>query len=50
MTVQLTNRVILGPFAAKRLILLLAGVVAEYEKRFGALDLEARTGGGATSS
>ncbi len=49
-TVQLTNRVILGPFAAKRLTLLLASVVAEYEKRFGALDLEARAGGGATSS
>ncbi len=39
--VQLSNRVILGPFAAKRLALILAGVVREYEKRFGALDIQA---------
>ncbi|PKH01420.1 DUF3467 domain-containing protein [Psychromonas sp. MB-3u-54] len=36
--IELTDRVIVSPFAAKRLSLLLNGVVAEYEKRFGALD------------
>ena len=35
--VQLTDRIILSPFAAKRLVLLLGNVVAEYEKRFGTL-------------
>ncbi len=43
---QLSNRVILGPFAAKRLALILAGVVREYEKRFGALDIQAPGEGG----
>lgn len=36
--IELTDRVIVSPFAAKRLSLLLSSVVAEYEKRFGALD------------
>ena len=36
--VDLTDRVILSPFAAKRLARLLNGVVNEYEKRFGTLD------------
>lgn len=36
--IELTDRIIVSPFAAKRLSLLLSGVVAEYEKRFGALD------------
>ena len=40
--VQLTDRIILSPFAAKRLASLLAGVVREYESRFGALNLDAR--------
>ena len=40
--VQLTDRVVLSPFAAKRLVLLLNNVVQDYEKKFGALDLEAR--------
>lgn len=38
-TVQLSDRVVLNPYAAKRLLLLLNRVVGEYEKRFGALDL-----------
>ena len=38
-TVQLSDRIVLNPFAAKRLLLLLTRVVGEYEKRFGALDL-----------
>ena len=40
--VQLTDRVVLSPFAAKRLVLLLGNVVRDYEKRYGTLDLEAR--------
>jgi hypothetical protein len=36
-TVQLTDRIILSPFAAKRLVGLLANVVKEYESRFGTL-------------
>ena len=36
-TVQLTDRIILSPFAAKRLMGLLGNVVREYENRFGAL-------------
>jgi len=39
-SVRLSDRVILSPFAAKRLSMLLANVVGEYEKRFGALSLE----------
>jgi hypothetical protein len=41
-TVQLTDRVILSPFAAKRLNLLLTNVLREYETRFGTLNLEMR--------
>jgi hypothetical protein len=41
LVVELTNRVILNPFAAKRLLTLLSNVVTEYEKRFGELKLEA---------
>jgi hypothetical protein len=38
-TVQLTDRVILSPFAAKRLAILLGNVVAKYEQRFGSIDV-----------
>ena len=38
--VQLTDRLILSPFAAKRLAGLLANVVREYESRFGELNIE----------
>ncbi len=37
-SIELTDRIIVSPFAAKRLSVLLNGVVSEYEKRFGALD------------
>jgi hypothetical protein len=40
--VQLTDRIILSPFAAKRLATLLENVVREYESRFGELSLEMR--------
>jgi hypothetical protein len=39
-TIQLTDRIIISPHAAKRLATLLNGVVGEYEKRFGALNAE----------
>ena len=40
-TIQLTDRIIISPFAAKRLSMVLAGVVKEYESRFGQLDVDA---------
>ena len=46
--VQLTDRVVLSPFAAKRLVILLNNVVRDYEKKFGALDVEARRQGEST--
>lgn len=42
LVIKLSDRVILSPFAAKRLSLLLTNVVSEYEKRFGQLSVEAR--------
>jgi hypothetical protein len=36
--VQLSDRIILSPHAAKRLARLLGGVLEQYEKRFGSLD------------
>ena len=35
--VHLTDRLILSPFAAKRLATLLSNVMVDYEKRFGAM-------------
>ena len=40
-TVELNDRIILSPFAAKRLMLLLKNVVDQYEQRFGSLSVEA---------
>jgi hypothetical protein len=40
LSIELNNRVILSPFAAKRLSVALAGVLREYETRYGALDVE----------
>ena len=37
--VQLTDRVVLSPFAAKRLAVLLNNVVTDYEKKFGKLEI-----------
>ena len=37
--VKLSNRIVLTPFAAKRLAILLADRVADYEKRHGVLDI-----------
>ena len=47
LTIQLTDRIIVSPFAAKRLSMLLGAVVKEYENRFGALDIEGRGQGAA---
>ena len=40
--VQLTNRIILTPFAAKRVAALLTTLVQQYEDRFGKLDSDTR--------
>lgn len=45
-TVQLQDRIILNPYAAKRLHLLLGRVMEGYEGRYGALKLEAAGQGG----
>lgn len=37
--VRLSDRIVLNPFAAKRLWTLMGAVLQEHEKRFGALDL-----------
>ena len=39
-TVQLTDRIILSPHAAKRLSLLLGNIVKQHEDRFGQINLE----------
>lgn len=38
-TVKLSDRVIISPFAAKRLLTLLQNVVGQYEARYGELDI-----------
>jgi hypothetical protein len=45
-TVHLQERITLNPYAAKRLNVLLAGVIREYENRYGPLPLEATDQGG----
>jgi hypothetical protein len=42
MQVQMANRIVLNPYAAKRLATVLNRVVAEYESRFGALNDDAK--------
>jgi hypothetical protein len=42
MQVQMTNRIVLNPYAAKRLATVLNRVVAEYEARFGTLKDDAK--------
>ena len=39
-TIQLTERVIVSPYAAKRLGLLLSNAVSDYENRFGVLNVD----------
>ena len=45
-TIQLTDRIVISPYAAKRMSTLLNSVVKEYENRFGALNIDAAMGGG----
>lgn len=40
LTVELNERVILSPYASKRLLLLLTNVVKQFEERFGTLSIE----------
>ena len=39
MSVKLSDRIILSPYAAKRMAHLIGNVMAEYEKRFGSLEV-----------
>lgn len=41
-TVQLSDRIVLSPFVAKRLSIVLNNVVRDYESRYGTLDVEVR--------
>jgi len=43
-TIQLTDRIVISPYAAKRLSMLLQAVVGEYEKRFGVLNIDMPAG------
>ena len=45
-TIQLTDRIVISPYAAKRMSVLLNSVVKEYENRFGALNIDATMGAG----
>jgi hypothetical protein len=45
MTVQVSDRIVLSPFVAKRLSILLQNVVRDYESRYGQLDIGARRPG-----
>ena len=45
-TIQLTDRIVISPYAAKRMSMLLGNVVKEYESRFGTLNIDATMGGG----
>lgn len=44
LTVELTNRMIMNPYAAKRFAVLFGKIVTEYEARFGELNIEATAG------
>jgi len=45
-SVSLSDRIIVSPYAAKRLAILLGNVVKEYEKRFGTLGIGVAGGEG----
>lgn len=42
--VELSDRIILNPYAAKRLTGLLNAVIKQYEEHFGTIDIEAHRG------
>jgi hypothetical protein len=39
--VQLSDRIVMSPFAAKRFATLLNNVIKDYEKRFGVIETQA---------
>jgi hypothetical protein len=39
-TIQLTDRIILSPHAAKRVSLVLSNLIKQHEERFGVLNIE----------
>ncbi len=41
-TIQLADRIVLSPYAAKRLAALLNNVIRDYESRYGELDIKPR--------
>ena len=46
--VKLTDRIVLSPYAAKRLSILLNAVLGDYEKKFGTLEVGTQRPAGAT--
>ena len=46
LSVKLSDRLVLSPYAAKRLHLLLANAIAQYEAAFGELGVQADSGAG----
>jgi len=50
MEIELTNRIILSPFAAKRMSMMLSKLIDEYESRHGKLDLDVATQQAAASA
>lgn len=44
--VKLNNRIVLSPFAAKRLFILLGAVLKQYEQRFGPIDIAPKDASG----
>ena len=48
--IELSDRIIMSPFAAKRLLQLLGNLIGEYEKRYGTLDVEAPASSGAPTA
>lgn len=48
--IELTDRIIMSPFAAKRMAQLLGNLIDEYEKRYGSLDTEANATPGGLDS
>ncbi len=46
--IELTDRIIMSPFAAKRMAQLLGNLIDEYEKRYGSLDTESAPATGTT--
>ncbi|MCB1747150.1 MAG: DUF3467 domain-containing protein [Gammaproteobacteria bacterium] len=40
LTIELSDRIVLNPYAAKRVALLLGNVIEQYEQKFGPIDLD----------